>query len=236
VNCPLTFEAAPYLQVSRTWGQGRDNIVGGDRSANTLSVIGFGRPLVNLCSGGPHPSSRTPGLILGHRGVIQRHIAGGVTLTAFISSPPRGLAGDCRSGRVLHLDPIHIEVTAPAQDSPDRPEAGCVGPICAERASELSKALCRAFGGQALVCAHRRPNRLGRTARPSLCELLRTGGEPTKHPLGEGGQRCDAVLYRLIVDTAETIVPLPMHPLRFVRKDIKERQACRPAVLELSAP
>jgi len=30
VNCPLTFEARPYLQVSRTWGQSGDNIVGGD--------------------------------------------------------------------------------------------------------------------------------------------------------------------------------------------------------------
>ena len=36
VNCPLTFEARPYLQVSRTWGQGGDNIVGGDGSANAL--------------------------------------------------------------------------------------------------------------------------------------------------------------------------------------------------------
>src|SRR5207344_408442 len=29
-------EARPYLQVSRTWGQGGDNIVGGDGSTNTL--------------------------------------------------------------------------------------------------------------------------------------------------------------------------------------------------------
>ena len=36
VNCPLTFEARPYLQVSRTWGQGGDNIVGGDGSPNAL--------------------------------------------------------------------------------------------------------------------------------------------------------------------------------------------------------
>ena len=36
VNCPLTFEARPYLQVSRTWGQGGDNIVGGDGSADAL--------------------------------------------------------------------------------------------------------------------------------------------------------------------------------------------------------
>ena len=36
VNCPLTFEARPYLQVSRTWGQGGDNIVGGDGSTNAL--------------------------------------------------------------------------------------------------------------------------------------------------------------------------------------------------------
>jgi hypothetical protein len=32
-------------------------------------------------------------------------------------------------------------------------------------------------------------------------ELLFTGRYPTNHALGEGGQRCDAVLYRLIVDT-----------------------------------
>ena len=36
VNCPLTFEARPYLQVSRTWGQSGDNIVGGYGSANSL--------------------------------------------------------------------------------------------------------------------------------------------------------------------------------------------------------
>src|SRR4029077_12068628 len=36
VNCPLTFEARPYLQVSRTWGQGRDDIVGRYGPANTL--------------------------------------------------------------------------------------------------------------------------------------------------------------------------------------------------------
>ena len=36
VNCPLAFEARPYLQVSRTWGQGGDNIVGGYGSANAL--------------------------------------------------------------------------------------------------------------------------------------------------------------------------------------------------------
>jgi hypothetical protein len=36
VNCPLTFEARPYLQVSRTWGQSGDNIVGGDGSTNAL--------------------------------------------------------------------------------------------------------------------------------------------------------------------------------------------------------
>ena len=36
VNCPLTFEVRPYLQVSRTWGQGGDNIVGDDGSANAL--------------------------------------------------------------------------------------------------------------------------------------------------------------------------------------------------------
>ena len=48
VNCPLTFEARPYLQVSRTWGQGGDNIVGGDGSANTLEfklpnwLVGYG--------------------------------------------------------------------------------------------------------------------------------------------------------------------------------------------------
>ena len=60
-----------------------------------------------------------------------------------------------------------------------------------------------------------------RTARPSLCELLRAGREPTKHPLGEGRRRSDAILHGLIVHTAEPIVPPPMHPLRFVRKDIK---------------
>ena len=36
VNCQLTFEARPYLQVSGTWGQGGDNIVGGNRSADAL--------------------------------------------------------------------------------------------------------------------------------------------------------------------------------------------------------
>jgi hypothetical protein len=36
VNCPLTFEVGPYLQVSRTWGQGGYDIVGRDRSANAL--------------------------------------------------------------------------------------------------------------------------------------------------------------------------------------------------------
>jgi len=36
VNYPLAFEARPYLQVSRTWGQSDDNIVGGDGSANAL--------------------------------------------------------------------------------------------------------------------------------------------------------------------------------------------------------
>ena len=36
VNCPLTFEARPYLQVSRTWGQGGDNIVGRYGSADAL--------------------------------------------------------------------------------------------------------------------------------------------------------------------------------------------------------
>ena len=34
VNCPLTLEARPYLQVSRTWRQSGDNIVGGDGSAD----------------------------------------------------------------------------------------------------------------------------------------------------------------------------------------------------------
>ena len=38
VNCPLAFEARPYLQVSRTWGQGGDNIVGGYGSANALDA------------------------------------------------------------------------------------------------------------------------------------------------------------------------------------------------------
>ena len=36
VNCLLTFEVEPYLQVSRTWRQSGDNIVGGDGSANAL--------------------------------------------------------------------------------------------------------------------------------------------------------------------------------------------------------
>src|ERR1700730_14033100 len=36
LNCPLTFEARPYLQVSRTWGQGGDNIVGRYGSADAL--------------------------------------------------------------------------------------------------------------------------------------------------------------------------------------------------------
>jgi hypothetical protein len=36
VNRPRTFEARPYLQVSRTWGQGGDNIAGGDGSTNAL--------------------------------------------------------------------------------------------------------------------------------------------------------------------------------------------------------
>jgi hypothetical protein len=36
VNCPLTFEARPYLQVSRSWGQRGENIVGRYGSANAL--------------------------------------------------------------------------------------------------------------------------------------------------------------------------------------------------------
>jgi RHH-type rel operon transcriptional repressor/antitoxin RelB len=35
-HCALTFEVRPYLQVSRAWGQGGDNIVGGDGSADAL--------------------------------------------------------------------------------------------------------------------------------------------------------------------------------------------------------
>jgi hypothetical protein len=36
VNCPLTFEVRAYLQVSRTWRQGGENIVGRYGSANAL--------------------------------------------------------------------------------------------------------------------------------------------------------------------------------------------------------
>jgi hypothetical protein len=36
VNRPLTFEARPYLQVSRTWAQGGENIVGRYGSADAL--------------------------------------------------------------------------------------------------------------------------------------------------------------------------------------------------------
>ena len=36
MNCPLTFEARPYLQVSRTWGQSGEDIVGRYGSANAL--------------------------------------------------------------------------------------------------------------------------------------------------------------------------------------------------------
>jgi hypothetical protein len=44
------------------------------------------------------------------------------------------------------------------------------------------------------------------------------------HPLGAGRQRSDAVLHGLIVLTAETIVPLPMHALRLLREVIKNAQ------------
>ena len=95
------------------------------------------------------------------------------------------------------------------------------GPISAERASDSLKP------SVGHLAAKPRNARIGdrthmrRTARPSLCELLRAGREPTKHPLGEGRRRSDAILHGLIVHTAEPIVPPPMHPLRFVRKDIK---------------
>ena len=79
----------------------------------------------------------------------------------------------------------------PAQDSPDRPEAGR-GPICAETRQRLLKPSAGAFGGQGSECAHRRPTRMRRTARPFLCELLRAGREPTEHPLDAGRQHSDA--------------------------------------------
>ena len=54
-----------------------------------------------------------------------------------------------------------------------------VGPIRAETRQRLSEAVCRPFGGQGSECAHRRPTRMRRTARPFLCELRRAGREPT---------------------------------------------------------
>ena len=59
----------------------------------------------------------------------------------------------------------------------------------------------------------------GRRRRP--CNLLRVDREPTKHPLGEGGQRSDAGLHGLIVLTAKSIVPPPVHPLRLLWKVVK---------------
>jgi hypothetical protein len=44
------------------------------------------------------------------------------------------------------------------------------------------------------------------------------------HPLGVGRQRSDAVLHGLIVLTAESVVPPPMHPLRLLREVIKDAQ------------
>jgi hypothetical protein len=55
-------------------------------------------------------------------------------------------------------------------------------------------------------------------------DLPRTGRYPTKHLVGQGGQYPQAAFHGLIVKTAEAIVPLLMHPLRLVGKDIKETQ------------
>ena len=78
VNCPMTFEVRPYLQVSRTWRQSGDNIVGGDGSANALEF-----KLTNRLDGDGvfdrHQNARTnqnltrlgfvakPGCDIGHR-------------------------------------------------------------------------------------------------------------------------------------------------------------------------
>jgi hypothetical protein len=55
-------------------------------------------------------------------------------------------------------------------------------------------------------------------------DLPRTGRYPTKHLVGQGGHYPQAAFHGLIVKTAEAIVPLLMHPLRLVGKDIKETQ------------
>ena len=70
VNCPLAFEARPCLQVSRTCGQGGDNIVSGDGSANALKF-----KLPNRLDGHSvfncHQNARTDQYLTGLRFVAQ---------------------------------------------------------------------------------------------------------------------------------------------------------------------
>jgi hypothetical protein len=96
-------------------------------------------------------------------------------------------------------------------------------PLAAKSADSPATLLARMrVGSQTLVCRLSATGSLLRDCRyRQPRELLDTDREPTSHPLGEGCQHSEAFLYRLIVLTAETIVPPPMHPLRLLRKDIK---------------
>ena len=88
-----------------------------------------------------------------------------------------------------------------ALDSPERREAVWGLPDCEDSPATLRSRL-RGTWDQGSVCAIGDRTRVRRTARPSLCELLRAGREPTKHPLSAGRQRSDAVLHGSIVQTA----------------------------------
>jgi hypothetical protein len=122
------------------------------------------------------------------------------------------------AARVMSLPRQPPLAQKPAQDSSDRREAGVGGLSARKRASDSLKPSVGHLAAKPRYAPIGDRTRMRRTARPSLCELRRAGREPTKHPLSAGRQRSDAVLHGLIVLTAETIVPPPMHQTACVSK------------------